>query len=194
MLNISKDRVQPSPYPSKWLLSDVFAHATCYGIYTAISTVTFFVIIIKTSFFQDRFGVNKIEYHPLDSPHPGWNDSILNSIIYLQTSIITQGLIFITRARTFFFLDRPSFTLMFAFGLAQLIATFIAVYAKWEFANVGGCGWTWAGIVWIWNIIWFFPFDLIKVFRFATYILILFFEIDLVCFSCLLRTEEKISY
>ncbi|CAF0930578.1 unnamed protein product [Adineta ricciae] len=169
MMTISKDRVEPSPYPTKWLLSDVFIHAIVYGIYSALSTVALFLIIIKTSFFQERFDVNEIHYRPLDSPTaPGWNDPVLNSIIYLQASIMSHGLIFITRSRTFFFLDRPSFMLVISFVLAQLIATLIAVYANWGFANVAACGWTWAGIVWIWNLIWFFPFDLIK-FALAAY-------------------------
>ncbi|KAI9299886.1 hypothetical protein BJ944DRAFT_258024 [Cunninghamella echinulata] len=52
--------------------------------------------------------------------------------------------------------------LMCAFVIAQLLATFISVYANWEFTLVRGCGWTWAGIVWLWNLIWFLPMDLIK--------------------------------
>ncbi|CAF4363067.1 unnamed protein product, partial [Rotaria sordida] len=36
MMTISKDRVDPSPYPTRWLLSDVFVHASVYGIYSAI--------------------------------------------------------------------------------------------------------------------------------------------------------------
>ncbi|CAF4339194.1 unnamed protein product, partial [Rotaria sordida] len=142
MMTISKDRVDPSPYPTRWLLSDVFVHASVYGIYSAILTVTFFIIIIKTSFFQDKFSVEKIQYRPLDGPNPGWNDPVLNSIIYLQSSVMSQASIFITRSRTFFFLDRPSFMLIFAFTVAQIIATVIAVYANWGFASVTGCGWT----------------------------------------------------
>jgi len=44
-----------------------------------------------------------------------------------------------------------------------MVATFITVYADWGFTNIQGCGGRWAGIVWVWNIIWFFPLDLIKV-------------------------------
>lgn len=88
---------------------------------------------------------------------------MLNSIIYLQVSTISQALIFITRSHNFFFLERPSFMLVGAFITAQLIATFIAVWANWNFTGIHGCGWTWVGIVWIWNIIWFFPLDFLKV-------------------------------
>ena len=88
---------------------------------------------------------------------------MLNSIIYLQVSTISQALIFITRSHSFFFIERPSLLLVSAFITAQLIATFIAVWANWSFTHILGCGWTWAGIVWIWNIIWFLPMDLLKV-------------------------------
>jgi H+-transporting ATPase len=88
---------------------------------------------------------------------------MLNSIIYLQVSTISQALIFITRSHNFFFLERPSMMLVGAFIIAQLIATFIAVWANWNFTGIYGCGWTWAGIVWVWNIIWFFPLDFLKV-------------------------------
>ena len=163
LMTVSKDRVKPSPHPIQWLLSDVFAHASVYGIYSAICTVTFFVVIVKTSFFQDRFGVDRIEKLPDDSSPPGWNLPILSSIIYLQSSIMAHALIFITRSRKFFFLDRPSLMLIVPFAFAQICATLIAVYANWGFTNIAGCGWKWAGIVWVWNLVWFFPFDLLKV-------------------------------
>jgi len=59
-------------------------------------------------------------------------------------------------------MERPSVILVCAFAVAQLVATFIAVYADWGFTNIHGCGWSWAGIAWIWNIIWFFPLDFVK--------------------------------
>ncbi|CAF0761053.1 unnamed protein product [Adineta steineri] len=162
IMTISKDRVEPSPYPNSWNLFEVFTYAIVYGIYLSISTVAFFAVIIKTTFFQDKFGVQTFEYRPLTDPNPEWNDPILHSIIYLQVSTISQALIFVTRSRGFFFTERPSIILVCAFIIAQLVATFIAVYANWGFTDIQGCGWSWAGIVWIWNIIWFFPLDLIK--------------------------------
>jgi len=80
----------------------------------------------------------------------------------LQVSTISQALIFITRSRGFFFTERPSVILVVAFIIAQLVATFISVYANWGFTNIAGCGWGWAAIVWVWNVIWFFPLDLVK--------------------------------
>ncbi|KAJ2955398.1 hypothetical protein NQZ79_g8593 [Umbelopsis isabellina] len=153
IMTISTDRVKPSPYPDQWNLREIFSYAIVYGLYLTASTVVFFAVMYKTSFFQDKFGVQTFT-----DP----NDSVAHSVIYLQVSTISQALIFITRSRGFFFTERPSVMLMCAFVIAQLVATFIAVYADWPFTNISGCGWSWAGIAWIWNIVWFAPLDLVK--------------------------------
>lgn len=72
-------------------------------------------------------------------------------MIYLQVSIQSQALIFVTRARTWSFMDRPSMLVVAAFLFAQLVATLIAVYAHIEFAHTRGCGWGWAGVVWLYE-------------------------------------------
>lgn len=51
---------------------------------------------------------------------------------------------------------------MFAFLAAQLIATFIAVYANWGFARIRGCGWGWAGVIWLYSIVTYLPLDILK--------------------------------
>ena len=40
----------------------------------------------------------------------------------------------------------------------------IAVYANWGFAAIEGIGWGWAGVIWLYNIIFYIPLDLIKFF------------------------------
>lgn len=42
------------------------------------------------------------------------------------------------------------------------MATLIAVYANWEFARIHGCGWGWAGVVWLFSVVTYFPLDLLK--------------------------------
>ncbi len=141
IMTISKDRVEPSPQPNKWRLKQIFISAIIYGLYLSASTVAFFAIAVKTSFFQDRFGVESIP------PTPGGNyaHDHLNSMIYLQVSSISQSLIFVTRSRGFCFTERPTILLIAAFVITQLCTTLIAVYAQWGFTNIYGCGWTWAG-------------------------------------------------
>jgi H+-transporting ATPase len=45
----------------------------------------------------------------------------ISSAMYLQVSIISQALIFVTRSRGLSFLDRPGTLLVWAFVLAQLV-------------------------------------------------------------------------
>jgi H+-transporting ATPase len=141
IMTISKDRVQPSPKPNKWHLKRIFISAIIYGLYLAASTLVYFSIVTQTNFFQDHFGVDRIH----STTNVNYTDHRLHSMIYLQVSTISQGLIFITRSHGFFFTQRPTLLLITAFFITQLGATLIAVYANWGFTDIQGCGWTWAG-------------------------------------------------
>jgi len=48
------------------------------------------------------------------------------------------------------------------FSVLLQIATIIAVYADWSFAKVKGIGWGWAGVIWLYSIVFYFPLDLMK--------------------------------
>ena len=87
IMTISKDRVKPSPVPDSWKLKEIFATGIVLGSYMAIITVVFFYLVHDTDFFTKVFGV-----HPISDS----NDQ-LNSALYLQVSIISQALIFVTR-------------------------------------------------------------------------------------------------
>ncbi|KAK1364000.1 Plasma membrane ATPase [Heracleum sosnowskyi] len=152
IMTISKDKVKPSPLPDSWKLKEIFATGVVLGTYLAVMTVIFFYAAHDTDFFSDHFNVKSIRDH----------DHELISAVYLQVSIVSQALIFVTRSRSWSFLERPGFLLMGAFVVAQLIATFIAVYADWDFANVHGIGWGWAGVIWLYSIIFYIPLDVFK--------------------------------
>ncbi|CAD6259241.1 unnamed protein product [Miscanthus lutarioriparius] len=154
IMTISKDRVKPSPLPDSWKLKEIFATGVVLGSYLALMTVIFFWAMHKTDFFSDKFGVRSIR----DSEHE------MMSALYLQVSIVSQALIFVTRSRSWSFVERPGLLLVTAFLLAQLVATFLAVYANWGFARIKGIGWGWAGVVWLYSIVFYFPLDLIKFF------------------------------
>lgn len=153
IMTLSVDRVLPSMSPDHWDLAEIFTFATFYGLYLALSTIILVVVIMETNFFPNRFGVDAIT---------DVNDYKLHMIIYLQVAQISQALIFITRSHGFFFMERPSFALIGAFCLAQLVSSIIAAFADWGFTEVEGISGGWIGIVWIWNIVWFVPMDLIK--------------------------------
>uniref|UniRef100_A0A803NDW7 P-type ATPase A domain-containing protein n=1 Tax=Chenopodium quinoa TaxID=63459 RepID=A0A803NDW7_CHEQI len=76
-------------------------------------------------------------YHPIGSvlrPIKA-NDDELTAALYLQVSIISQALIFVTRSR---------------------------IYAEWDFARVTGIGWGWAGVIWLYSIVTYIPLDILK--------------------------------
>ncbi|KMZ66561.1 Proton-exporting ATPase [Zostera marina] len=152
IMTISKDRVKPSPLPDSWKLKEIFATGVVLGSYMAVMTVVFFWIMKDTSFFSDKFGVRSISN----------SEDEMMGALYLQVSIISQALIFVTRSRSWSFMERPGLLLVTAFFIAQMCATFIAVYADWGFARVKGVGWGWGGIIWLYSLVTFFPLDILK--------------------------------
>nr|XP_024924091.1 plasma membrane ATPase 4 isoform X2 [Ziziphus jujuba var. spinosa] len=152
IMTISKDRVKPSPMPDSWKLKEIFATGIVLGGYLALMTVIFFWVMKETDFFSDKFGVRSIR----NSPHE------MMAALYLQVSIVSQALIFVTRSRSWSYVERPGLLLVSAFIVAQLVATLIAVYANWGFARIKGVGWGWAGVIWIYSIVFYVPLDLMK--------------------------------
>jgi len=60
---------------------------------------------------QDKFGVRSLRH----------SDHELMAALYLQVSIVSQALIFVTRSRSWFFVERPGLLLVTAFFVAQLV-------------------------------------------------------------------------
>ncbi|KAA8525073.1 hypothetical protein F0562_007063 [Nyssa sinensis] len=152
IMTISKDRVKPSPMPDSWKLKEIFATGVVLGGYLALMTVVFFWVMQDTEFFSDKFNVRSLRNNPRE----------MMAALYLQVSIVSQALIFVTRSRSWSYAERPGLLLVTAFILAQLAATIIAVYANWGFAKIKGCGWGWAGVIWLYSIVTYIPLDLLK--------------------------------
>ncbi|ESW11044.1 hypothetical protein PHAVU_009G260800 [Phaseolus vulgaris] len=152
IMTISKDRVKPSPTPDSWKLPEIFATGVVIGTYLALVTVLFYWAIVETTFFETYFHVTSLAS----------DSEKVSSAVYLQVSIISQALIFVTRSFGWSFLERPGVLLMCAFVIAQLVATLIGVYANMSFAKISGIGWEWAGIIWLYSVIFYIPLDIIK--------------------------------
>ena len=73
--------------------------------------------------FQRVFGVSTLE----KTAHDDFRK--LASAIYLQVSIISQALIFVTRSRSWSFVERPGLLLVVAFIIAQLVSQFPCMFA-----------------------------------------------------------------
>ncbi|CAI0554202.1 unnamed protein product [Linum tenue] len=153
IMTISKDRVKPSPVPDSWRLSEIFATGIILGGYLALMTVVFFWLAYETDFFTVKKNqLNELFIHTQQ----------LASALYLQISTISQALIFVTRSRGWSFQERPGFLLVFAFLIAQLIATVISAEANWEFAGIRSIGWKWTGAIWAFNVVTYMLLDPIK--------------------------------
>ena len=105
-------------------------------------------ICIRTDFFYNKFGATFTG--GATSAAGEHNDPKLHTIIYLQVAIISQALIFITRSHGWFFMERPSFALLGAFCIAQLVSSIIAAYGDWTFTAIEPISGAWIGIVWVW--------------------------------------------
>lgn len=69
-------------------------------------------------YHQRTFGVPTLE----KTAHDDFRK--LASAIYLQVSTISQALIFVTRSRSWSFVERPGWLLVIAFAIAQLVHYF----------------------------------------------------------------------
>ncbi|KAK2445258.1 plasma membrane ATPase [Trifolium repens] len=59
-------------------------------------------------------------------------------------------------------LPRISLLLVFAFIIAQLVATAISAFANWEIAGIRSIGMGWAGVIWLFNIVTYVFLDPLK--------------------------------
>ncbi|XWS26095.1 hypothetical protein CRYUN_Cryun26dG0001500 [Craigia yunnanensis] len=94
IMTISKDRVKPSPQPDSWKHKEIFTTGVVLGGYLAL----------MTAILQGN------ERHQF----------LLT--LYLQVSIVSQALIFVTRSRSWSYFERPGLLLVSAFIVAQLTA------------------------------------------------------------------------
>ncbi|KAG5386443.1 hypothetical protein IGI04_037913 [Brassica rapa subsp. trilocularis] len=165
IMTISKDRVKPSPTPDCWKLKEIFATGVVLGAYLAIMTVVFFWASYETNFFPKIFGVRNFNQHHFDMKNKevaAHLNEQMASAVYLQVSTISQALIFVTRSRSWSFVERPGFLLVIAFLIAQLVASAISAMATWPFAGIRSIGWGWTGVIWIFNIVTYMLLDPIK--------------------------------
>ncbi|KAL4287333.1 hypothetical protein AHAS_Ahas19G0175700 [Arachis hypogaea] len=97
------------------------------------------VIVMNTNFLllQDKFGVRSLRHSPAE----------LMASLYLQVSIISQALIFVTRSSSGSYVERPGLLLLGSFMIFQLVATTLVVYANWSFVRIKGMEWDWTSVI-----------------------------------------------
>ena len=160
MITLARDRAVPSDKPEKWNLYSLFLTAAAIGSYLTVSTIVFYYLITRTTFFS-HFGLRSLSN----------NDAALRGIIYLQVSLSGLAIVFCTRSHKWLWSHRPSWLLIIAFIVCQAIASVLGAYGLANYSPdpvskggvaFGGGGWAWVLATWIWCIIWFIPVDPIK--------------------------------
>ncbi|KAL1308765.1 hypothetical protein AAHE18_17G129800 [Arachis hypogaea] len=106
IMTISKDRVKPSPQTDSWKLMEIFATGIVLGSYLALMTVVFFWLMKDTDFFS--FGVRSLRHSPAE----------MMAALYLQVSITSQALIFVTRSYSWSYVERLGLLLLGSFMIA----------------------------------------------------------------------------
>jgi len=77
---------------------------------------------ISTTFLlQDKFGVRSIRHSARE----------MMAALYLQVGIISQALIFVTRSRSWSYVERPGLLLLSAYMIAQLVIFIPLLLATW---------------------------------------------------------------
>lgn len=71
---------------------------------------------------QDKFGVRSLR----------GSDHEMMAALYLQVSIVSQALIFVTRSRSWSYVERPGLLLVTAFFIAQLVGVYLVLIFKFE--------------------------------------------------------------
>ncbi|KAF7374627.1 Plasma membrane ATPase [Mycena sanguinolenta] len=158
VFTLAVDRVVPHTRPGQWIFTEIIINSTVYGLYLMLSTILFVQLTTKNH-FQRAFGLSLTFAQPQ-------HDNQLRMLIYLQVAQISHALIFVIRSQRLCFFHRPSNVLLGIFCLAQTSSFIVAAYGNWGFAGVQAVDAKWIGVVWIWNMFWFIPLELlIAVFR-----------------------------
>jgi H+-transporting ATPase len=137
ILSIAYDNVRYSSKPEAWNMRRVLGVSTVLGVNGVIAA---FLL----------FWLGERVFH-LDRAH-------VQTLMYLKLSVAGHLTIFLTRTRGPFWTIKPAKILWIAVLGTQIVATLIAVYGLF----MTPLGWTYAGLVWGYAILWALFTDRIK--------------------------------
>jgi H+-transporting ATPase len=137
ILSIAYDRTYSSNQPESWNMRVVLGVSTMLGLMGVIETFGLFYIAER--------------YLHL-------NREIIQPLIYLKLSVAGHLTVFVARTRGRFWSIRPAWILLGAVIGTQTVATLISVYG----ILMPSLGWSYAGLVWGYALVWFFIEDQVK--------------------------------
>ena len=98
---------------NKFILCFLYTHCSL-KFHLCVKLEPEYIVLCKI-YLQDKFSVEDISKDPAK----------LTAAVYLQVSIVSQALIFVTRSRSWSFVERPGVLLLVAFAVAQLVTLFL---------------------------------------------------------------------
>lgn len=138
IMTIAYDNVKYSNQPEKWNMQTLLLIATYLGIIGVFSS--FILLTIGREAFHLSL-------------------EVLQSFIYLKLSVAGHTVLFVSRARSYFWTVKPAKILFLAVVLTQLTATLITVYG----ILLPAMGWGLAAFVWGYALSLFLVTDFLKV-------------------------------
>jgi H+-transporting ATPase len=137
ILAIAFDRAASSPRPERWQMGRVLGVSSVLGVAGVVASFGLF-FLAERLFHIDR--------------------DTIRSLIFLKLAVAGHLTVFLTRTRGPFWSSRPAPALLWAAVITKALATLAAVYGVF----MTPIGWRWAGLVWIYSLVWFFANDLFK--------------------------------
>ncbi|MGD8440494.1 MAG: plasma-membrane proton-efflux P-type ATPase [Holophagae bacterium] len=137
ILAIAIDRVRAADRPERWDMPGVLGVSALLGTLGVIASFGLFVIA-KTVFHLDNASIQ--------------------TLIFLKLAVAGHLTIFLTRTRGPFWSSAPAPTLLWSAVATKLLATLAAVYGL----LMSPIGWRWAGLVWLYSVVWFLFNDVAK--------------------------------
>jgi len=155
-LFIAYDNSDPSPIPVDPVVGNILLMSVALGMVEFLSSVVFYYWNLSPD-----FGFLDAEFYDGEDG----DDDVAPGTSYLQSAMIVQIwigielLIFSTRTRSFFFRSAPAPALGISVVLAEVFITLCAGLG----AIFPQLLWKDIGLIWAYNLVWFFAIDIFKV-------------------------------
>lgn len=138
----------------------LFTRSILLGLYSALSTIIFYLLLRSTHVWSDSFHLTSLSLGQVDPITYIVRRNQQRAAVFMQSGVFSLALVYFFRTdmlkRLYGYL---SLLLSFVFVLPIML---IGVYANWSFAHFASVGWGWFLAIVIYDIIWLIPFEIWK--------------------------------
>lgn len=153
LVAIAYDRSHASSAPTVWNMPVLLGVAAVLGIAgVAASLGIYLLAAYATTLHNGNFVLAR---------------AALPSVVFLSLSLAGHLTIFVVRVRGPIWSARPGWALVVGVAAIQVVAALIAIYGL--FGLVAPIGWTWALVIWAYDLAWLLVEDSLKVAAYAVF-------------------------